>query len=139
MTLSLNCYVLGDDPYQMFTVKIEETKNVSILRDLIKEKKASTLKDVAASDLKLWKVDLPVSLASFQKNIGEINFKLVDNNSLSPLQGLSEVFLAPVSNHVHIVIKRPSVDKPVEVLNVGRPWSSQLPERPYRTGSNSRG
>jgi hypothetical protein len=59
MSLSLNCFVLGDDPDRMFTVEIAKTKNVSILKDLIKEKKASQLKDVDASDLNLWKVDLP--------------------------------------------------------------------------------
>jgi Crinkler effector protein N-terminal domain len=40
MTLSLNCFILSDDPDQTFTVKILQAKNVSILKDLIKEKKA---------------------------------------------------------------------------------------------------
>ena len=58
--LSLNCFVVGDDPDRMFTVEIEKTKNVSILKDLIKEKKAPHLNHVAASDLDLWKVDFPI-------------------------------------------------------------------------------
>lgn len=75
MSLSLNCFVLGDDPDQMFTVEIAKTKSISFLKDLIEEKKASQLKDVDASDLNLWKVDLPIS--NFQKNKCMIN--LVDN------------------------------------------------------------
>jgi Crinkler effector protein N-terminal domain len=41
MLLSLNCWIIGDDPDRVFTVKIPQTKNVSILKKLIKEKKAS--------------------------------------------------------------------------------------------------
>ena len=37
--LSLNCFIHGDDPERMFTVKILKNKNVSILKGLIKEKK----------------------------------------------------------------------------------------------------
>jgi Leucine-rich repeat (LRR) protein len=58
MILSLNCLVLGDDPEKMFTVEIDEAKNVSILKKLIKEEKASRLEHVDASDLQLWKLDL---------------------------------------------------------------------------------
>ena len=107
-TLSLNCYILGRDPARMFTVKVLETENVSILKDLIKEKNASTLKDVDALDLDVWKVDLPVSHFpnSFEETI------LPNNDVLSPLQELSEVFLAPDRQRVHVVIKLPSVNKP---------------------------
>jgi len=38
MSLSLNCLVLGDDLDEAFTVKIPKNKNISNLRDLIKEK-----------------------------------------------------------------------------------------------------
>jgi hypothetical protein len=58
--LSLNCFVLGDDPDRFFTVEILKNKNVSILKDLIKEKKAPHLDHVAASDLDLWQVSFPI-------------------------------------------------------------------------------
>ena len=35
-------------------MEIENSKKVSILKDLIKEKKAPTLNHIAASDLNLW-------------------------------------------------------------------------------------
>ena len=57
--LSLNCLVLDDDPKKMFTVEVEKTKIVSILKDLIKEKKASCLKHVNASYHDLWGVSIP--------------------------------------------------------------------------------
>jgi hypothetical protein len=48
--------LLGDDPDNVFTVKLPKTDNVSILKDLIKEKKARLLARVDASDLKLFQV-----------------------------------------------------------------------------------
>jgi ribosomal protein L25 (general stress protein Ctc) len=49
--LSLNCFVLGGDSSEVFTVKIPESKIVSILKDLIKEKRSHRLEHVDASDL----------------------------------------------------------------------------------------
>ena len=58
--ISVNCYLMGDDTERMFTVSVPTTGNVSILKDRIKEKKASRLKDIDASDLDLWKADFPI-------------------------------------------------------------------------------
>jgi hypothetical protein len=57
-TLSLNCLLLNDDSTQVFTVKIPMTDNASVLKGLIKEKKACQLAQLDASDLILWKVRL---------------------------------------------------------------------------------
>ena len=107
MMLSLSCYLLDDDLKRYFIVEVEETKTVSILKDLIKEEKAPKLNDVAASDLDVWKVNLPTPL--LKKDLDEL--KLDDNNSLLPHDELSEVFgtPGPALKHVHIVFKRPSV------------------------------
>ncbi len=59
-TYTLNCLLLSEDPKRhVFTVEIPETKNVSILKELIKAKKARHLSQLDASDLILWKVRLP--------------------------------------------------------------------------------
>jgi len=50
-TLLLNCLLLNDDSTQVFTVKIPKTDNISILKELIKGKKAPHLDHLAASDL----------------------------------------------------------------------------------------
>lgn len=55
-TLSLNCFLLGDDSTKFFTVKVPKSDNVSILKEMIKEKKACHLAHLDASDLILWKV-----------------------------------------------------------------------------------
>ena len=55
-TLSLNCFVLGDDPESVFPVDIQVTSKIGILKDLIKEKKGRLLGRVDASDLDLFQV-----------------------------------------------------------------------------------
>jgi hypothetical protein len=71
-----------------FTVEIGKTKNVSILKDLIKEMKAPHLDHVAASDLDLWNVSIPVD--------DDTDERLKSINNLEPLDALlrlSDVFL----------------------------------------------
>ena len=43
---SLNCLVEGDNVDKMFTVEVLKTKNISILKELIKEKNPSSFRDV---------------------------------------------------------------------------------------------
>jgi len=66
-------------------VKILKTKNVSILKDLIKEKKVYCLNHVDASELNLTQVSLPVD------DDLEESLKKVDLASLKPTL-LSQVF-----------------------------------------------
>jgi len=83
--LSLNCFVLGDQPDQTFPVEIPKTKNIGILKDLIKEKKAHCLKHVDASDLILSQVSLTVDGL-------EESLKSVELTPLNPVLSLSQVF-----------------------------------------------
>ena len=54
--LSLNCFILGDDPESVFPVDIQVTSKIGILKDLIKEKNARLLAPVDAKDLDLFQV-----------------------------------------------------------------------------------
>ena len=54
--LSLNCFVLGDDPESVFPVDIQVISKIGILKDLIKEKNARLLARVDAKDLDLFQV-----------------------------------------------------------------------------------
>ena len=58
--LSLNCWVVGDSRDEIFTVKIHKTKNVSILKDIIKEKNIDLFNNFDSKQLRLWKVCLPL-------------------------------------------------------------------------------
>ena len=101
--LTLICYILGYNRDAIFTIDIEETRIVSVLKDRIKEK--MKLKEVA-TQLVLWKVDLPPT-DDFQIDLDKID--LVDKKLLSSLMKLSDIFSPPLNEgHVHVLIKRPS-------------------------------
>ena len=55
----LNCLLLSEDKKKVFTVKISDSENVSILKKLIKEENPRHLTHLDASDPILWKVILP--------------------------------------------------------------------------------
>ena len=58
--LSLNCLVFGNSLDEMFTIEIPRTENVSILKDIIREKSISSFRTFPARKLDLWKVCLPL-------------------------------------------------------------------------------
>jgi hypothetical protein len=104
MSLSLNCLVLGDEQQKMFTLEIEKTKNVSILKDLIKEKKASRLEHVDASDLVFWMIDL--HLDDFGAEPVHVDLDI--HSKLSPRTKLSVLFKGAVDDELlHIIAKSP--------------------------------
>ena len=63
--LSLNCLVFGDN--KVFTVKVPQTDDVSILKDEIKKKIVPHLDHVAAKDLELSQVSLHVDVSVFPR------------------------------------------------------------------------
>ena len=56
--LNLNCWVLGDDPERVFSVKIAKSETVDALKDAIKEKKQNAFVNLDADSLDLWKVSM---------------------------------------------------------------------------------
>jgi hypothetical protein len=105
MSLSLNCLAIGDDPERAFTVEIPEVKNVSILKDLIKEKKAPHFNHIAASDLDLWQVSFPID--DLETELGNIN--LARYLKLSPpTKKLATFFTDVADDCLHVIAKVPS-------------------------------
>jgi hypothetical protein len=102
--LSLNCFILGDQLNQTFTVKIPKTENVSILKDLIKEKKAPDLDHVSASKLILSEAPQP-----------DGNFNTADRTPLDPLLPLLQLFPHVEENCLHIVVQ--ALGDPISVVS----------------------
>ena len=99
--LSVNCLFSKYDSSQAFTVEIPEMKNVSILKELIKEKNAHDLAHVDTKDLILYKISL--SAAEVDAHLKEAN-TAVTCIHLPPLKKLKEVFLELLQeNLVHII------------------------------------
>ena len=108
--LSLNCLVLGDDLEKIFTVEIQETKNVSILKKVIKEENAHRFANVDASDLCLFHVSIHLD-DNVDKSLKNAKLEL-----LKPHLPLSEVLLRVEKNHLHIVVKVPSNGELISVV-----------------------
>jgi Crinkler effector protein N-terminal domain len=114
MSLSLNCLVVGDDPDRTFTVEIPKNKNVSILKDLIKEKKAHHFNHVDASDLDLWLVFFPID--DLETELGNIN--LVSYPKLSPpSKRLSTFFTDAADDCLHVIAKVPGTSRQSSLWN----------------------
>jgi len=97
--------VLGDDLSHIFTIEIPDIKTVGTLKDRVKDKKKPAFDHIPADNLALWKVSCPVN-RSLNGILGKLEF--VDEESLSPVDGLLEVFpKSPVRKHLHIVVKAP--------------------------------
>ena len=104
-TLSINCLVLGVDSSEVFTVEILKTKNVSILKGLIKKQQSPRLNHLDASELTIWKVSLPVDTITPELTVD-------DNETcqkLHPVKKISSVFgEALVDEHVHVLVQAPA-------------------------------
>ena len=87
--------------FLMFTVKISKSENVSILKDLIKEKNPSSLGNVDVKNIDLWQVSILMD-DLYSKKPSTAGPKLRSDKLLS------DVFPSEfVINHVHIVARPP--------------------------------
>ena len=125
-TLTLNCWVLGDGPNHIFTVKIEHTETVSILRCAIKDETKRRFHDLDADDLELWQVsdrrlrsdadDLILRKVNIDSNHPHLLNSIEGEGGikggvkLNPTTRLSKVFTdGPEDEHIHIVVRHPTV------------------------------
>ena len=110
-SVTLNWSIIGEDPYEKaFSVEIDSTKNVSILKTAIKNDISGS---VTARDLKLFKVDIPlgsakdnnvVLICSQADNLSTIGVEMTNN-----LQEISEIFNEQlVKTSLHILVQLPT-------------------------------
>lgn len=103
--LAINCVVFGDDRSHVFTIEIDDTKNVSTLKKAIKDEKKHTFRDVDADSLVLWKVSFAVD-ESLNENLNDLDLGAI--TPLPPLDELSEVFSDLLARkHLHILVQPP--------------------------------
>jgi hypothetical protein len=100
----LNCLILGEDPNNIFTVQILCNKTVGDLRRAIKEETKPEFDHVPADTLVLWSVSILVD-HQFRQNLDKFVSK--EQNPLSPVEVLSDVFPDPLKRHVHVVVQPP--------------------------------
>jgi len=117
-TLTLFCLVDGDSA--PFPVEIESTKTVGSLKDSIKLKKTPRFDDVAADELTLWSVSIPVSDDDDDEAPLYIdNILETDKKKLKATTKLSKVFGAVPEDTIHIIVQRPPPGKAFPLLYSG--------------------
>ena len=102
-SLSLFCYVRGDDGGKHFKVDIDKAKTVSDLREVIKDKKKPRFDDIPADSLFLWNVSVPIN-RDLENGVEALN--LLENDALSAGRILSDIFPDLGKNCIHVVIDR---------------------------------
>ncbi|KAM6503046.1 hypothetical protein JOM56_003023, partial [Amanita muscaria] len=115
--LSINCFVLGGDSSEVFTVEIPKTKNVSILKRRIKEEQSHRLNHVDASELIAWKVSLPVDIITPELTVDDI--ETCQKAQLHSVKKVSSIFGETlVDEHVHILVQVPTAPDPTQFLSL---------------------
>jgi len=103
--LSLRCHLLGDERNAFFTIEIEQTKDISILKKIIKADKSIKLTNFDARELILHNVS--ISLADFETQFDTL--KLESYPILSDADKISPIFPNTSDDRrVHIVVDLPS-------------------------------
>lgn len=103
-TLTLNCWVRGQDVGAIFRVKIPKTEAVLDLKEAIKHKKPAAFSDVDADTLDLYKPKDPLPIP-YKENLSK--FTLLEHGE--PLEiavdELSVVFPElPPKRDIHIIV-----------------------------------
>jgi hypothetical protein len=105
LTLSINCLLLGSDSSEVFTVEILKTKNVSILKRLIKEELSHRLSHVDASELTVWKVSLPADTITPELTVDDVEAC----EKLRSVKKISSIFGDALGDeHVQILVQAPT-------------------------------
>ncbi|KAG0329893.1 hypothetical protein BG000_011896 [Podila horticola] len=88
--LTLFCLVDGEAASNAFSVEIDPIKTVDGLKKLIKTEKAPRFDDVAADELTIWRVSIPINDDEVRILLNNVTIK--DMKKLGPATRLSKVF-----------------------------------------------
>jgi Crinkler effector protein N-terminal domain len=108
LTLTLFCLLDGEATSQAFSVDIEQTKTVDQLKKVIKTEKAPRFDDVAADELTLWRVSIPIVEEGDELPILLDNVDDKVNKKLGPATRLSKVFPEDLPEEtIQVIVQRP--------------------------------
>ncbi|KAF9397756.1 hypothetical protein BGZ94_006218, partial [Podila epigama] len=106
--LSLFCLVDGEATSNAFSVEIDPSKTVDVLKKVIKSEKAIAFSDIDADQLTLWRVSIPLRDDDDELPILLNNVADKDKKKLGPVTRLSKVFPEDIPEEsIHIIVQRP--------------------------------
>ncbi|KAF9346427.1 hypothetical protein BGX26_002075 [Mortierella sp. AD094] len=99
--LKLFCLVDGEPTANAFPLSISSTNDIGTLKEHIKTKKSPKFDDIAADELTLWRVSVPVVAAT--KHSAVLLKSIGDKEELLPTDELSDIFNeTPAKKTIHI-------------------------------------
>ncbi|KAG0302820.1 hypothetical protein BGZ97_002159 [Linnemannia gamsii] len=105
--ITLLCLIEGEGAANTFSVEIECTKTIGDLKKRIKSGKAPTFDDIAADELALWSVSIPIVPTSMQNPVvlNEVA-GLPSPTELVPTISMALLKELPTDT-IHILVQRP--------------------------------
>ena len=88
LTISLNCWILGDDPNELFLVTVPSSEPVVYLKRAIKQADRESLKNVNEKDLVFYKASIFTD-DTFMDKVTKITANV---DPIHPLTRISDVF-----------------------------------------------
>jgi hypothetical protein len=108
-TYTLFCVIAGEDT--PFSIEIEKSKPVDVLKKAIKKENANTFANIDAAKLTLYLINIPAD-TELSKNVNERIKTITPAEALNPTDELSDLFSeAPAKKTVHILVRAPALGK----------------------------
>jgi len=100
-TISLNCWILGDDPNELFVVTVPSSEPVVYLKRAIKQAYRKALKNVDEKNLMFYKTSIFID-DTFMDKVAEIT---ANADPIHPLTRISDVFPPVLDKQcVHLIV-----------------------------------
>ncbi|KAF8340938.1 hypothetical protein F5887DRAFT_888386 [Amanita rubescens] len=120
--LTLNCWIVGEEMRQIFSVTINDNQYISDLQRAIKKEKSLALENIDASDLVSWEVSIPKSQFSEEKIREGMKGDPLDSTTT-----LSSIYCTPPQrDHVHIIAWSPKLNFDVACWIVEKQNTSRM-------------
>ena len=105
-TITIVCLIYRDAFRHAFAVDIGADKLVSHLRDEIKEKNSPRFNDLAPSQLKLWKVSIPITdVDTMPEDLVLKNDKEKEVQELLSVKRIGNIFTGKPEEHIHVIVE----------------------------------
>ncbi|KAF8924384.1 hypothetical protein BGZ58_001838, partial [Dissophora ornata] len=104
--LCLFCLVDGESTSRAFPATIQSVEIIGSLKKLIKAEKTPRFDDIAADELTLWRVSIPIT--DDDEEVPIMLETLDEKKKLGPATRLSKVFSEDLPEEtIHILVQRP--------------------------------
>ncbi|KAF9946682.1 hypothetical protein BGZ72_000129 [Mortierella alpina] len=104
--LKLYCLLDGETPSRAMPIRFDSTDSGGDLKELLRAKKTPRFDDIAADELILWQVSIPVTDDEDDSPVFLGDLK--EKKKVFPTKLLSDLFGEPPKDTIHVIVQKPS-------------------------------